>query len=94
MPDPTDAELAERLAIENESLRAEHAHLAKVAGEALGTDPELQTATGCVEALAGWAGSLRGKVEGLTDRNENLARAVTTYLSELKALRKKVEKKP
>lgn len=27
--------------------------IANVAGEALGTDPELRTATGCVEALAG-----------------------------------------
>lgn len=38
---------------------AENADLARIAGEALGTDEEYQTARGCVEALAGWCGNLQ-----------------------------------
>lgn len=65
----------ELLRAEVERLKAgkvlELAHIAKVCGDALGTDPALATAKGCAEALAGWCNSMR---RDLSDARATLAR--------------------
>lgn len=74
-----DQEMFGRIATAVEALRSENAELARIAGEALGTDPEHRTAAGCVKALAVWNEGLRAENARLRGDREDTGAVRTLY---------------